>query len=147
MTGPGLTGLAIAVGTLALAGVLGLLWQRGQGRVRAGAGAGGGPVEQALPAAVLGKVDPDVAVTLLQLSAPVCARCTQARVVLGELSTVTEGVRHAELDLSEHPDLPGRLGVRSTPTTLAISAAGRELFRVAGVPRRAALLSALEPHL
>lgn len=100
-----------------------------------------------LPDPVLRQVDEAAAVTLLQLTTPICARCPQARAVLGELTTATEGVRHAELDLADHPELAGALGVRSTPTTLAISRAGHELFRVAGVPRRAELLSALRPHL
>ncbi|MGH3940474.1 MAG: thioredoxin family protein, partial [Pseudonocardiaceae bacterium] len=87
------------------------------------------------------------AVTLLQLNTPVCARCPQARAVLGEVAAATAGVRHAELDLAEHPELAGRLGIRSTPTTLVLSRTGQELFRVTGVPHRADLLSALQPHL
>jgi thioredoxin-like negative regulator of GroEL len=160
------TGLLFAVATLVLAGVLGFIWQTRQGRVRPSAGAGRGdapqrtsgagagdaasadaPAANTLPDPVLRQVDHAAAVTLLQLTTPICARCPQARAVLGELTTTTEGVQHAELDLADHPDLAGRLGVRSTPTTLAISRAGRELFRVTGVPRRTELLSALQPHL
>jgi hypothetical protein len=63
------------------------------------------------------------------------------------LAAATPGVRHTELDLAQYPELTGLLRARSTPTTLAITRRGHELFRVAGVPRRDELLSALQPHL
>lgn len=143
-------GLWVGLGTLALSTLAGLLWRSRQGRVRQAGergGAGSDPVAAALPEPVLRRVDGTAAVTLLQLNTPLCARCPQARAVLGEVAVATAGVRHAELDLAEYPELAGRLGVRSTPTTLALSRTGRELFRVTGVPRRAELLSALQPHL
>lgn len=148
-----MTGLVFALATLLLAGVLGAIWRRSQGRVRTrhATARRGAPAPDhtaaALPDPVLRRVDDSAAVTLLQLSTPICARCPQARAVLGEVSTATDGVHHTELDLAEHPELAGELGVRSTPTTLAISRSGHELFRVTGVPRRAELLSALEAHL
>lgn len=145
-----MTGLWLGLGTLVGAGLFGLLWRRRQGRIRSAAvpaGSGGGPAAPELPEPVLRQVDRTAAVTLLQLITPVCARCPQARAVLGEMVATTAGVRHAELDLAAHPELAHRLRVRSTPTTLALSRTGRELFRVIGVPRRADLLRALQPHL
>ncbi|MGH3793576.1 MAG: thioredoxin family protein [Pseudonocardiaceae bacterium] len=139
MTGPEL-GLWLALGTLLVATLFGLYWHSRQGRVRA-------PGMTTLPGPVLAQLDDTAAVTLLQLSTPICARCPQARALLSELATATPGVRHAELDLAEHPELANRLGVRSTPTTLVISHSGQELFRVAGVPRQAELRTALQPHL
>lgn len=143
-----MTGLWVALGTLAVAAVLGLLWQRRQGRVSASAGSVGsvGSVGSALPDEVRSVATPD-AVTLLMLSAPVCARCPQARTLLDEVARTTPGLRRAELDLGAHPDVATALEVRSTPTTLALSGGGDELFRVVGVPRRAELLDALAPHL
>lgn len=136
--------LGLLLGTVALAMLVGITWRHGQGRVRAPAE----PAAQAaLPAQVLRQVDPAAAVTLLQLNSPVCARCPQARTVLGELAAATDGLRHTQLDLAEHPELAGELKVRSTPTTLVLSRGGEELFRVTGVPRPAELLSALQPHL
>ncbi|MGH3910953.1 MAG: thioredoxin family protein [Pseudonocardiaceae bacterium] len=134
-------GLELGLAALSVATLVGLLWRSRQGRVRA--------VRRkatALPEPVLRQVD-GAAVTLLQLNSPICARCPQARAVLGELADATPGVKHAQLDLAEHPELAGELGVRATPTTLAFTPAGEELFRVAGVPRRDELLSALQPHL
>ncbi|MGH3937068.1 MAG: thioredoxin family protein [Pseudonocardiaceae bacterium] len=135
-----MTGWALGLGTLAVATVFGLLWRRRQGRVQA-------PAATALPEQVLRRVDSAAEVTLLQLSTPICARCPQARALLSELAAETSGIGHAEIDLAEHPRLAAELGVRSTPTVLAVSRAGNELFRVAGVPCRAELLSALQPHL
>lgn len=135
-----MTGLVLALGTLTVATWFGLRWRRRQGGVQTLA-------RTTLAEPVLRRVDNAAAVTLLQLSTPLCARCPQARALLSELAAVTPEVGYAELDLAEHPELASELEVRSTPTTLAVSRAGHELFRVAGVPRRAELLSALQPHL
>lgn len=136
--------LGLMVATLALATLVGMAWRHRQGRVRAPVNP---PAGAELPGPVLHLVDRTAAVTLLQLNSPVCARCPQARAVLGELAEATDGLGHTQLDLAEHPDLAGELKVRSTPTTLVLSRSGTELFRVTGVPRPAELLSALQPHL
>lgn len=138
-----MTGWWLALVVIAVAATFGLIWQARQGRVRAAAGMG----PPTLPEQVLRRADAVAAVTLLQLTTPICARCPQARALLGELAAATPGVRHTELDLAEYPELAGLLGVRSTPTTLAIGRSGHELFRVVEVPRRDKLLSALQPHL
>jgi len=140
-------GLWVGLGTLVVATIVGLRWRTRQGRIAGGAVPGSAGSKPGLPEPVLRQVDGAAAVILLQLNTPVCAQCPQARAVLGELAATTPGVRHAELNLAEHPELAGRLGVRSTPTTLVLSRTGDELFRVRGVPRRADLLSALRPHL
>lgn len=145
-----MSGLWSGLAALVCATLFGLLWQRRQGRIRSGTGGGGAgsnPAAPGLPEPVLRQVDPAAAVTLLQLNTPVCARCPRARAVLGDVAASTAGVRHAELDLVRYPELAGQLGVRSTPTTLVLSGTGHELFRVTGVPRRADLLAALQPHL
>lgn len=134
-----MTGLWIALGVIALAVVVGLVWRARQGQLRA---PGAAPV----PAAVR-ETAVEGSVTLLMLTSPVCARCPQARAVLAEVAAAAAGVRIAELDLAAHPDVADGLGVRSTPTTLALSGSGDELFRIVGVPRRADLIEALRPHV
>lgn len=134
-----MTGLWIALGVIALALVVGLLWRARQGQLRV---AGAAPV----PAAVR-ETAVEGSVTLLMLTSPVCARCPQARAVLAEVAAAVPGVRTAELDLAARPDVADALGVRSTPTTLALSGAGDELFRIMGVPRRADLIEALRPYV
>lgn len=86
-------------------------------------------------------------VTLLQLSSTFCQPCRHARILLDDFARRTEGVRHVEVDLTEHPEWSTPLRVHTTPTTLALDASGRELFRVGGVPRRQALAATLDQHL
>ncbi|NHD16373.1 MULTISPECIES: thioredoxin family protein [unclassified Actinopolyspora] len=107
---------------------------RGSGRgAQAGGSAADGP--------------PESEVTLLQLSTTFCAPCRHTRVLLSTLVERTAGLRHVEFDLTHHPEWSKPLRVHTTPTTLALDSAGRELFRVSGVPRRDGLDTALRPHL
>lgn len=92
--------------------------------------------------------DPDGSrVTLLQLSTTFCAPCRHTRILLANFAERTDGVRHVEIDLTDHPEWSTPLRVHTTPTTLALDSAGHELFRIGGVPRRDALTEALQPHL
>ncbi len=134
--------------------VIGLVWRAREGRVRtagktaAGAGVAGSVSDQ-LPdglRARLGDLDGS-GVTLLQLSTTFCAPCRHTRILLGDLAGRIEGMRHVEVDLTDHPEWSTPLGVHRTPTTLALDGHGRELFRVGGVPRRAELTAALRQHL
>lgn len=100
-----------------------------------------------LPGEALDLLPAHHGVTLLQLSTTFCAPCRHTRVLLGDLVERTPGLRHVEVDLTQRPELVGPLRVRSTPTTIAVDAAGHELLRLVGVPRRDALVAALRPHL
>lgn len=92
--------------------------------------------------------DPDDnRICLLQLSTTFCAPCRATRVQLSDYARRTEGVRHLDIDLANHPDWSNPLGVHTTPTTLALDSSGRELFRISGVPRREALDAAIREHL
>jgi thiol-disulfide isomerase/thioredoxin len=135
------TGALVLIGTLVLAGAVGLVLRSRQGRVRAGHAQG------ELPADVRTVLDPSAAINLVQLSTTFCAPCRQARALLTDLAAGTDGVHHAELDLTERPDLARALSVLRTPTTLAIDGRGTEVLRVGGVPNRDRLLDALRPHL
>jgi len=135
-----MTGALVLFSTLAVASALGLLLKNHNGKLRA-------PAAANLPAAVRAALDPAAAVTLVQLSTTFCAPCRQARALLSDLAARTDGLHHAELDLTERPELARELSVLRTPTTLAISGSGAEILRVGGVPRRAELLAALAPHL
>lgn len=134
-------GALVLIGTLALAGVVGLVLRSREGRVRAAPAAG------ALPEDVRTVLDPSASINLVQLSTTFCAPCRQARALLADLAARTDGLHHAELDLTERPDLARALSVLRTPTTLAIDGQGTEILRVGGVPKRDALLAALQPHL
>ncbi|HEV8560840.1 MAG TPA: thioredoxin family protein [Actinophytocola sp.] len=136
-----MTGVLVLLGTLVLAGVAGLVLRARNGRVRTTDALG------VLPADLRDVVHPGVPVTLVQLSTAFCAPCRQASTLLADLASTTAGLHHAEVDLTDRPDLARALSVLRTPTTLAVDAGGRELLRVGGVPNRKALLDALRPHL
>lgn len=122
----------ILLATIAVAGAAGLWLKARSGRVTAGSGT-----------TVDVDLEPFDGVTLLQLSTTYCAPCRQASAVLAEFACERPDVRHVELDVTERPELAARLDVREAPTTLAVDAGGRELFRVTGVPRRERLAEAL----
>jgi thiol-disulfide isomerase/thioredoxin len=146
-----MTGVLVLIGTLALACVLGLAMRARSGRVRETAGHEPGPEPgpepgSGLPGEVRSTLVPG-GVTLVQLSTSFCAPCRHTRVLLSDLAERTDGLHHAELDVTDRPDLARELSVLRTPTTLAVDERGTELLRIGGVPRRDALLDALRPHL
>jgi thiol-disulfide isomerase/thioredoxin len=100
-----------------------------------------------LPAPVLAAIDGDSPVTLVQISTTFCAPCRHARLVLSSLAAKTDGLRHVELDVTDRPEVAQALGVLRTPTTLAFSPSGDELFRISGVPKADAVLGAVGPRL
>ncbi|GLZ31446.1 thiol reductase thioredoxin [Lentzea sp. NBRC 105346] len=132
-------GIWALLGALVVTGAVGAVLRFREGRVTKVAA-------RDVPDEVRELLAPD-AVTLVQLSTTFCAPCRHAKVLLGDLASRTEGLHHVELDITNLPAVASTLGVLRTPTTVAYSAAGTELLRVGGVPRRDALLDALRPHL
>jgi thiol-disulfide isomerase/thioredoxin len=109
------------------------------------------PESPAVPGPVAG-VPADLApgdgrLVLLQFSSAFCRSCRDTRSVLGDVAADLPGLVHRDVDLASRPELVRLLGLHDTPTTLLVDGRGRELLRVRGVPRRAALVSAIEPHL
>lgn len=151
-----MTGALVLIGTLALAVVAGVALRAREGRVRfapnVALGASNatnatlGPAPN-LPDDVRTVLDPAASINLVQLSTTFCAPCRHTRVLLADLAARTDGLHHAELDLTSRPDLVRALSVFRTPTTLALDANGKELLRIGGVPKRDTLLEALRPHL
>jgi thiol-disulfide isomerase/thioredoxin len=95
-------------------------------------------VTTALPTAALGEK-----ATLLQFSSAFCAPCRATRRTLSEVAAVVPGVEHLEVDAEHHLELVRALGILRTPTTLVLDAAGREVTRAAGAPRKEQVLAAL----
>ncbi|WP_243790326.1 thioredoxin family protein [Saccharopolyspora gloriosae] len=164
-----MTGWLVLLVVVAATLVFGVVWRSREGRVRPAVttashgdgestgetGKTGEPASVApdvpdqLPdglRARLGDLD-GTGVTLLQLSSTFCAPCRHTRILLADMAERTEGMRHVEVDLTDHPEWSTPLRVHRTPTTLALDGAGRELFRVGGVPRRDELTAALRVHL
>ncbi len=130
--------------TLVVAVAAGLLLRARNGRIRA---AKPSAATRPLPAPVAEALDPESAVTLVQISTTFCTPCRHARAILSSLAEKTDGLHHVDLDVTERPEVAQALSVLSTPTTLALDAEGRELLRIGGVPKGAELLEALRPHL
>ena len=95
-------------------------------------------VHSAVPTAVLGE-----RATLLQFSSAFCAPCRATRRTLSDVAAVVPGVAHVELDAEHHLELVRTLGILRTPTTLVLDAAGREVTRATGAPRKEQVLAAL----
>ena len=134
-----MTGVWALLGALAVAGAIGVLLKVREGRISRAKDS----ID--LPAPVRDLLAPGV--TLVQLSTTFCAPCRHAKVILRDLADRTDGLTHAELDVTDLPDVAAQLGVLRTPTTLALTADGVEVLRVGGVPKRDTLLAALQPHL
>jgi thiol-disulfide isomerase/thioredoxin len=81
--------------------------------------------------------------TLVQFSSAVCAPCRVTRRVLGDVAGLVPGVVHLEVDAEHHLAAVRRLGILRTPTTLVLDAAGHEVARAAGAPRKEQVLAAL----
>jgi thiol-disulfide isomerase/thioredoxin len=135
------TGIAVLVGTLVLATVVGLVLRARDGRLRTGgAGSGGWALAGSTPQA-------RDRVLLLQLSSPVCAPCRQTAALLTQLSERRPAVVHREIDVAERPDVARELHVMRTPTVIAFDRAGTELLRVSGVPRLSDLEAGIAAQL
>jgi hypothetical protein len=146
-----LSGLAVAVGVLAVATLVGLWWRRRDGRVRVIGPAAGEPEAGrdliARPELIALGVDPDAPATLVQFSSNFCAPCRVARRVCAEIASARDGVAHVELDAEGHLETVRSLGVWRTPTVLVLDPAGRIRYRVTGAPGSAALAEAVDAVL
>ena len=132
--------LAVLLGLVAFATVLGIVWKARTGRVRTARASDGNAVD--LPEVPLaGRA------TLLQFSTEVCAPCVPTRRVLGQIADSTDGVSHVDLDLTHRPDIAARFNVLQTPTTLILDRAGVIRARIGGAPRQADVRAALESIL
>lgn len=94
-------------------------------------------------AAAAPSAEPGERATLVQFSSAFCAPCRTTRVVLADVASQEDGVRHVEVDAEKHLELVRALDVRRTPTTLVLDAAGHEVLRAAGAPQKSQVLAAL----
>src|SRR5438105_4647903 len=138
-----MTGGIVAVVALALATAFGLFWRRRNGVLRAHKrGARRVPERERLAEADLG-AELGARATLVQFSSAFCAPCRATRRLLGEVSTMVDGVTHVEIDAESHLDLVRRLNVIRTPTVLILDGSGQITRRGSGLPRKADIIAAL----
>jgi len=114
---------------------IGLVLRRSSGRVR-------GSADDATPRISPADLGVDAvfgsAATLVQFSTSFCGQCPATRRMLGDLA-MADGVAHVEVDVTDDIGLAARFRIRQTPTTLLLDAAGRQVARIGGIPRRAEL--------
>lgn len=138
--------IVILAAVVLAAVAVGLLLRRNQGRVR--------PAtldpETAQRARLLGAAGVlGAGPAVLHFSADWCGPCDAVRrVVAGvtaDLSDSPNAPRDIEIDIDADPALAKELNVLSLPTTFVFDAAGKERFRISGVPKAGDLRTALEP--
>ncbi|MEU7742094.1 thioredoxin family protein [Nonomuraea sp. NPDC049158] len=132
-----MTGLWVALATLALGSVIGVVRLRRDGKVRDTARA-----DDRLVTADLG-ADLGERATLVQFSTAFCQPCRATRRVLADVSGLVPGVAHVEIDAESRLDLVRRLDIMRTPTVLILDSAGNIVKKASGQPRKADVLAAL----
>jgi len=138
--------VAVLVGVLALATVLGVVLRARTGRARPTSGRAG--TAQTHPTTDLAPADAfGTAATLVQFSTPTCARCPATRRQLDAVADTTPGVTRIEIDLAERPELARRFDVMQTPTVLLLDGDRAVRTRFGGPPRPAELSAALDTVL
>ena len=147
--------VVLVLAVLVVAVLVGLAWQRRNGRftavptaVLAAADLAGASEHhddgvERLSSAEIG-VEPGARATFVQLSSEVCTPCRRTHAVLADLAAQEDGVRHVDLDVAQHLDLVRRFDVMRTPTVLLLDSAGVVVGRMSGATDRRQALAALE---
>ena len=133
-----MTGALVLLAAVLLTVAAGLVHRRREGRMRTVT-----PDDSLAPVLADLGADAGERATLLQFSSAFCAPCRATRRVLTEVVDLVPGVAHVEVDAEQHLDVVRRLGIVKTPTTIVLDAAGREVVRASGQPRKADVLAAL----
>ena len=131
-----MTGLWIALATLALGAAIGVVRLRTDGRMRDRDP--GDRLEAGELGAELGE-----RATLVQFSTAFCQPCRATRRILADVSALVPGVAHVEIDAESRLDLVRRLDVMRTPTVLVLDGRGTIVRKASGQPRKADVLNAL----
>jgi thiol-disulfide isomerase/thioredoxin len=141
-----MTGFWVALVTLALGSLIGVVRVRRDGRVRdigdSGDTGDSGDGAHRLSAADLGDELGERA-TLVQFSTAFCQPCRATRRILADVSAIVPGVHHVEVDAESRLDLVRRLDIMRTPTVLVLDPSGNIVKRASGQPRKAEVLAAL----
>ena len=81
--------------------------------------------------------------TVLQFSSAFCTPCRATRSILSSVIAHYPKIKHVEVDAEGNLELVRRLDIRQTPTTLFLNAAGKEIARAVGAPKRDQVINAL----
>ena len=121
---------------LTLATIYGLWYRSSRGTVRAKSGAD--PITESMIGGALGS-----RATLVQFSSAFCTPCRATRSLLENIVSDMTDIAHVEVDAETQLGLVRTLNILSTPTTLILDSAGREVGRAVGAPKREQVIRAL----
>ncbi len=133
--------IAIVIGVLGLASIIGRLLTLRQGMLRAADAAA------AVDTSDLNLGLSGTAPTILHFSATWCGPCAAVRRVVDQVCKDLPEVAHVEIDMDANPEAAKRLSVLSLPTTIIFDSGGRPRYRTTGVPTVTDLRSAVQPLL
>jgi thioredoxin-like negative regulator of GroEL len=131
-----LSGLVTLIAVLLAASAYGIWHRASRGRVK-----GVSEIERSPLVAILDGLGEQA--TLVQFSSAFCSPCRATKALLTDIAAKSGGVKHVEIDAESQLALVCELHIRSTPTTLFLDSAGREVGRAVGAPKREQVLSAL----
>jgi len=129
---------AIVVAVLLLATGYGLVDRKRAGKIKAKAD----PAHSIAPHEIGSELGESA--TVLQFSSAFCTPCRSTRSILSSVIAHYPKIKHVEVDAENNLALVRRLDIRQTPTTLFLNAAGKEIARAVGSPKRDQVISALE---
>lgn len=86
--------------------------------------------------------------TIVHFTAVWCGPCAAVRRVVNQVIEQMQAqqyqVGHVEVDIDANPEAAKQLSVLSLPTTFIFDGDGRQVYRIAGVPKSADLCNALQ---
>ena len=123
---------------LALAIAFGVWYTRSRGEFRKKKTVNGPKLDASIIGVELGS-----RVTMVQFSSAFCSPCRATKALLEDMVKTMPDVRYAHIDAESHLELVRQLDIRSTPTTLFLNAAGVEVGRAMGTPKRSQVLAAV----
>ena len=135
-----MTGIIVLVVALAAATAFGLYRRATDGRARTARGPQGPHLTPADLGAELGSTR-----TFVQFSSSVCTPCKRTRTLLESVIAERSDLAYVDLDAESRLDLVEQFGILRTPTVLVLDPDGTVAHRIVGQPRRADILTLLDP--
>ena len=124
---------------LALAIAFGIWYTRSRGEFRRKKTVNGPKLDASIIGVELGS-----RVTMVQFSSAFCSPCRATKALLEDMVKTMPDVRYAHIDAESHLELVRQLDILSTPTTLFLNAAGVEVGRAMGTPKRSQVMAAID---
>jgi thiol-disulfide isomerase/thioredoxin len=130
--------VVLLVAVVAATAAVAAWWRAREGRVRA---------RRPAPSAAATGPPSGAPLTLLELTAPSCAPCARAKLVLDAVAADRPAVEVRTVDIADALDLARAHRVLRAPTTLLVDGRGQVRAVVGGVPRREELEATVDALL